>query len=40
VVTEPVGEMVVTEVRDRIAIGTFAGTGMPQAGFVARKKGK
>ena len=40
VVTEPVGEMVVTEVRDRIAIGTFAGTGMPQTGFVARKKGK
>ena len=37
-VTEPVGEMVVTDVRERVAIGTYAGTAIPQAGFVARKK--
>ncbi|MFN0102591.1 MAG: CsgG/HfaB family protein [Bryobacteraceae bacterium] len=37
-VTEPVGELVVTDVRDRVAIGTFAGGSAPQAGYVARKK--
>ncbi len=37
-VTEPVGELVVTDVRDRVAIGTFAGGAAPQAGYVARKK--
>jgi curli biogenesis system outer membrane secretion channel CsgG len=38
VVTEAVGEMVVTEVRERVAIGTFAGSAAPAVGYVARKK--
>jgi curli biogenesis system outer membrane secretion channel CsgG len=36
-VTEKVGDFVVTEVRDRMAIGTFAGTAKPEVGFVVKK---
>ena len=34
---EKVGDLVVAEVRDRVAIGLFNGTSAPQIGYVARK---
>ncbi len=37
VVTEPVGQLVVTDVRDRVSIGAFNGSSAPQVGYLARK---
>ncbi len=34
---QKVGDLVVTEVRDRVAIGAFNGTAAPQVGFAVRK---
>ncbi len=35
--TEKVGELLVTEVREKIAIAVFNGTAMPKVGYVAKK---
>ncbi len=37
VVTEPVGVLLVTDVRDRVSIGAFHGSSAPQVGYLARK---
>jgi curli biogenesis system outer membrane secretion channel CsgG len=37
VVTAPVGQAVVTDVRDRISICAFNGSSAPQVGYLARK---
>jgi curli biogenesis system outer membrane secretion channel CsgG len=37
-ITEKVGEMTISSVRDKIATGTFTGSARPQVAFVARKK--
>ncbi len=37
VVTDPIGKMTVTTVREKIAIGTYQGTQPPKAGDVVRK---
>lgn len=34
---EKVGELMVTEVRDKISIAYFNGTEMPKVGYVVRK---
>ncbi len=36
-VTEQVGQLLVTEVRDRVSIGFYNGSAAPEAGFLARK---
>jgi curli biogenesis system outer membrane secretion channel CsgG len=36
-VVEPVGEMVITEVRERMAIGVFQGTAAPEVNMAVRK---
>jgi hypothetical protein len=35
--TEKVGELLVTEVREKISIAVFNGTAMPKVGYVAKK---
>jgi hypothetical protein len=35
--TTPLGKLTITVVRDRIAIGNFAGSGVPVVGDVVRK---
>lgn len=37
VLTEPVGAVTIEQVRDRIAIGTFSGSGAPRVGDTVRK---
>ena len=37
VVTEAVGQLLVTDARDRVSIGAFNGTSAPQVGYLARK---
>jgi curli biogenesis system outer membrane secretion channel CsgG len=37
-VTDKVGEMTITSVRDRVSIGNYTGTAAVQVGFIARKK--
>ena len=36
-VTEKVGELLVTEVRDRVAIGAYNGAVKPEVGYLAKK---
>lgn len=36
-VTEKVGELLVTEVRDRVAIGAYSGAVKPEVGYLAKK---
>jgi len=40
VVTQPVGQLIVTDVRDRVSIGAFNGSSAPQVGYLARKAQK
>ncbi len=40
VVTQPVGTLVIVDVRDRVSIGAYNGSAPPEAGFLARKIAK